>query len=118
MPSYHYICDNCGHELLENLAISQFKKRVKCPQCKKKSLVYQYGCNVRVIGLNVGSLAEKNTKAMGRYGLEEKIRQENAKRGIDPAKQKEFNRLKKLGRMTPKQKEKYIMEGELPYSAR
>lgn len=113
MPTYEYICENCQFVLSETVSMADFKKRTKCPKCKKIKLIYQYSVHSRVLGQTLGSLAELNTKKMGKYKLEELDRQDIVA-GRKPTKeQKAFkDKIRKLNKMTPLQKEKYIYTGE------
>lgn len=48
MPTYDYICDACGHEweLFQRITEDPIKK---CPECKKKKAVRQFGTGAAVM---------------------------------------------------------------------
>ena len=48
MPTYDYICENCGHEFEQFQAITAKPIR-KCPECDKTSLKRLIGCGSGVI---------------------------------------------------------------------
>lgn len=48
MPTYEYLCDNCGHELEKFQSMSSRPLR-KCPECKKSSLKRLLGAGAGII---------------------------------------------------------------------
>jgi putative FmdB family regulatory protein len=48
MPTYEYICDNCGHEFEQFQSITARPLR-KCPECGKANLKRLIGCGSGVI---------------------------------------------------------------------
>ena len=48
MPTYEYLCDNCGHEL-EKFQSMTSKPLRKCPKCKKSSLKRLLGTGAGII---------------------------------------------------------------------
>ncbi len=48
MPTYDYICENCGHEFEQFQSITARPLR-KCPKCKKNSLNRLIGAGAAVI---------------------------------------------------------------------
>jgi len=113
-------------------SIADYKPLKKCPGCGKNTLFRVYsGVGIIINGnpTTVGKLAEENTKKLGRYGLEEKIRQDAEKRikksssklppGMRrlkkeaPLGKEKIKRLKKIAGMSPEQKQKYVHEGKI-----
>lgn len=74
----HYICDNCGYVLKKEQDRDDPKRYKKCPQCKKNALYQDLsGVYVGVREVKtVGQIAERNTKKLGKYGLQAKEEQE------------------------------------------
>lgn len=113
MPTYEYRCEQCGHEL----EIQQSMKDdsiTLCPNCNTEHLE-------RIISLTmwfvkgepttIGQLAEKNSKKMGKYKVDELTRQkkEDAK---DSYTYIDKDKYKKLQKKTPEQINRYILEGK------
>jgi putative FmdB family regulatory protein len=130
MPLIPYKCDSCDHEF-EIIQGYQDKRKKKCPVCKKNTL-RQVFCAPYITGeiKSMGSLAEKNTREMGKYGLEERYRKDAIERDavkLESLKQagvikhdatelpKTENTLKKLKNVLPSKAKtkKYIEEGKL-----
>lgn len=88
-----YICDNAECEYtfeVEQKRDDPLKK--KCPVCKKFSLYQDLSgiyVGVREVK-SVGQLAERNTKALGRYGLEDRLEKEKQED------RKQYNRKKSI----------------------
>lgn len=53
MPTYDYICGNCGHTLEIFQQMSENPKR-KCPECGRMKLVRQIGSGAGVIFKGTG----------------------------------------------------------------
>jgi len=53
MPTYDYLCDNCGHkfELFQSI---KDNAKCKCPECKKKKLRRLFGAGTMVIFKGTG----------------------------------------------------------------
>ena len=111
MPSYVYECDECGE--FEEFARIDDRNKVDCPECSKKAvLIISTTFTEGKRKETIGSLADKNTKKLGRYELD-KVRKED-KVVEKESKKNEYDRVRMLSNMTPRQKERYIMEGKNP----
>ena len=131
MPEYTYHCNACDYEfdLKQNY---HDKAKRKCPECKRWKLhriifaphIYTYS-EPQTVGL----LAERNTKKLGKYELQKKLKDIDDKSYIKPSElPKNMSRIKQskekpwyrpsqkidmsLDKLTPKQKEKYIATGK------
>tara|TARA_R110002096_G_scaffold21406_2_gene69451 strand:+ start:3524 stop:3865 length:342 start_codon:yes stop_codon:yes gene_type:complete len=111
MPTYDYICEDCFHEINDIEQSIKDKPLVKCPNCNKYKLerVIYGGCHVSVRGdvTTIGQLADKNTKKHKSF-----INEEQSKNKKDNTLWHKGSATKtQINQMTPKQKQKYIMEG-------
>ena len=117
MPEYHFVCQKCKTYSAEHWHISEYDDKIKknkCRQCGSKKVYRAYDLDnvhttVKEIK-TIGQLAEANTKKLGKYGLEEKTRQDN--KVINKEQQDKKDRIRKINKMTPQQKEKWIVEGD------
>lgn len=117
MPEYNFVCDKCKTYSVEYWYVSEYDdkiKSLKCQKCKSKKIHRAYDLDnvhttVKEIK-TIGQLAEANTKKLGKYGLEEKLLKDN--RIVDKQKQENKERIRKINKMTPQQKEKWIVEGD------
>ena len=48
MPTYDYLCDNCGHKFELFQSITESQKR-KCPECKKHKLRRLFGTGAAIV---------------------------------------------------------------------
>lgn len=116
MPEYHFICEKCETYSVEYWYISEYDdkiKKSKCHQCGSKKVHRAYDVDnihttVKEIK-TIGQLAESNTKKLGKYGLEEKMKQDNTV--VDKQKKEKQDLFRKINKMTPEQKEKWIING-------
>lgn len=124
MPHYDYECKKCLHseEVFQKMSDEPL---TKCPSCKKKQfrrIITQVTGFVKG-GNTVGHLAEKNTKKLGKYALEEKVL-EHSKRSEACKRHLKKNSPNKLyGKLDEKTrnkvlknaqtKRKYILEGKV-----
>lgn len=117
MPEYNFKCEKCSHSFSEFWSVSKYdeeKSKCKCPKCRSKKVFRSYEednvfASVKEIK-TIGQLAEANAKKMGKYKLEEKTQEDSIK---IPKKQKEKRDLfRKINKMTPKQKQRWIHEGD------
>lgn len=117
MPEYHFRCQKCDTVSVEYWLISEYDDKIKknkCHHCKSKKVNREYLLDnihgtVKEIK-TIGQLAEANTKKLGRYGLEEKMQKDNK---IVPKEAKDKKDLmRKINKMTPAQKQKWIVEGD------
>ena len=109
---YEYECQDCQYRF-ETEQSAKEKPLKKCPKCKKKSLerlLFAPLVSIRGNINTIGQLAEANTKKLGRYE-KDKV--------IPPMTQEEKNQkdskehAKKLNKLSPERKQKYIHTGEL-----
>lgn len=84
---YEYRCKKCEHEFeaFQKMSDPELKK---CPSCKKVSLVklISGGCYAKVKQepTTLGSLAEANSKKLGKYGVEDRARKDGVWREPKP----------------------------------
>jgi hypothetical protein len=117
MPEYHFVCEKCKSYSVEYWYVSEYDdkiKKSKCHQCKSKKIHRAYDLDnvhttVKEIK-TIGQLAEANTKKLGKYGLEEKMLQD--KKIVNKEQQEKRDRIRKINKMTPEQKQKWITEGD------
>ncbi len=135
MITYEYICSHnkCGHNLEIEQSIKD-KPLITCPKCGKQTLERVISGGIEPIvkqeAKTLGQLAERNTKKMGKYELQEKRRLHNKSekkariRAIEesggtyvdkPAEHNPFYGkpdYEKINKMTKRQKNKFILEGK------
>lgn len=135
-----YECESCGDTFAEIGKRNGYKFKKKCPSCKKMQLESLIMGDVKGFVKDiktVGQLADANNKKLGKYGVEDKIRQIKTERiaaqkqlleeskTLDPnkcdigdsGKNKTWYNptgrdLGHLANMTKEQKETYIMTGK------
>ena len=115
---YDYICENCGHEMIDVYQSIKDKPKKVCPSCKKHKLrrVFSAGIGGFVKGGSgtVGSLADANAKK----NASEINEIESKKKESQPQKEKRWFENtgsatpKEINSMTKKQKANYIMKGK------
>jgi len=113
MPIYTYRCDGCDFEFEATQSIKDKPLR-KCHKCNRNALqrlLHAPICIMMNDVTTIGQLAEKNSKKIGKYKLEEL---EANDPGIQKKKKnKEKKELHdKINKMTPQQKKRYIEEGK------
>jgi len=113
MPTYDYECADCKHqeEIFQKFAEKELDI---CPSCNKSSfrrvILEPPLAFIKGDPTSVGQLADRNTKKMGKYELEDKCRADNME---THKKNKEASTLRnKINKMTTTQKKKYIEKGE------
>jgi putative FmdB family regulatory protein len=112
MPTYDYSCSSCEHIFEARHGFNE--DAPPCPECGKNKLeqIINDAPLVFIKGepSTIGQLADRNTKKMGRYELENKRREDN----MDKHKKHKEVREKRhrLNKMTAKQKTKWIREGD------
>ena len=113
MSLYDYSCNYCGF-LWENVSQSiHDAPKKQCPRCKKMCLtrLISLGLPPIVIGeaTTLGQLADRNTKKIGKY----KTSEEKAKHKeiIGKGTKERIDLNKKISKMTPEQKLRYIENG-------
>tara|TARA_A100001201_G_scaffold128111_1_gene113040 strand:+ start:151 stop:510 length:360 start_codon:yes stop_codon:yes gene_type:complete len=118
MPTYDYLCNECGCEFEQFHGFNQTPEPCECGSSDIKIVINEAPMAfVKGEPTTLGQLAESNTKNMGSYELSEKrAKQEEG----NLKKQKPKNWIEKSGsatqseinKMTKSQKAKYIREGK------
>jgi putative FmdB family regulatory protein len=113
MSLYDYSCHCCGF-LWENVNQSiHDKPKKQCPRCNKMSLsrLISLGLPPIVKGdaTTLGQLADRNTKKIGKYKISEN--KEKYEETISRGSQERKDLNKKISKMTPEQKSRYIENG-------
>jgi len=115
MPVRIYECKKCNYqeEIFESISVKPEERN--CCHCNKKTMrvviLTAPACQVKDIK-TIGQLADSNWKKMGAYEREDKMREDKVQESIQ---KRESNiRRNKIAKMTPEQKEKYIVTGEMP----
>lgn len=117
MPIRAYKCETCELEIesYENLKDAPLKK---CPQCGKNDLEPQLFAPsgfVRREATTVGQLADRKSQKVGKY--ESEFHREAAilsgQEAKDKARKAEVELNRKISKMSPNAKERYIMEGRV-----
>jgi putative FmdB family regulatory protein len=133
MITYEYKCCECKISLEVEQSIKN-KPLVTCPECGKQSLERVITGGIAIFvnkdAVTLGQLAERNTKKMGTYELQDKRREHKKSeksariRAIEESggqTLKEESKVtpfygktdhEKINKMTPKQVEKFIKEGK------
>lgn len=113
MPTYDYACNYCGflwEDVVQNINDPKKKKCPKCTHMTLERLISGGGhAFVRGEATTLGQLAEKNSKKMGKYGVEEKEakKKEQVDKGLAEYKQE----IKQIGKMSESQKQRYVENG-------
>ncbi len=111
MPHYDYECDACGFRQQDVYQSIKDKPYKRCPQCKEQTFERLISGGLAVFVTQepstVGQLADKNTKK-NKSQIEETV----AKKRESEPQQIDVSYRKKINKMTPDQKRKYIMEGD------
>ena len=117
MPQYSFYCDDCSSSFSEFWSISSYDQKLKslcCPSCSSVNVGRDYVEDNVVVSYHdittVGQLAERNTKKMGKYKLEERMMEDNM--DLHKKNKEASAKRRKLNKMTPEQKTKWIMEGD------
>lgn len=114
MPCYDFECESCAYYTEIKQSFDDPNTH-NCPHCGKKTLVKVFinppSIMVRGEPSTIGQLADRNTKKMGKYEIEDK----NKANGIKPEntvdkKRREINR--RINSMTKTQKLKWIKDGD------
>ena len=118
MPTYDYLCNDCGHEFEQSHGFAKTPEPCRCGSSDIKIVINQAPASfVKGEPKTLGQLAEANTKNMGRYELEDH-RAKQEKGNLKKQKPKEW--WKKSGdasktainKMSTSQKAKYIKDGK------
>jgi len=113
MPLYDFECKECKY-YDEIRQAHDAPSIIHCPCCNKKSLRKVF-INAPVISVRgeantIGQLADKNTRNMGHYEKQEKAAKDNSGQNSEAQQRRNLNR--KINGMTPKEKIKWIKEGD------
>lgn len=105
MPEYEYKCFECEEQFSTYQKVSE-KPLKKCKKCGKFALErLLFPVNGRVACSNLGSLGERNYKRD-----KNKIQEQEHKDGT-AERRKHSQELKRIQKMTPSQKQRYIENG-------
>jgi putative FmdB family regulatory protein len=116
MPTYDYQCNTCGIEFEQFHGFKEEPSPCKCGSSDIKIVINQPPIGfVKGEAKTLGQLAEKNTKKMGRYELDDRRAYQNAEK-----KEKKKDWWEKSGdasksdinKMSKSQKAKYIRDGK------
>jgi putative FmdB family regulatory protein len=111
VPHYDYGCNHCGFKQQDLYQSINDKPYKKCPKCKKPTFerLISGGLTAFVVQepSTVGQLAARNTKKN-----KSQIEEAAAKKRETEPQQPDVSYRKKINKMTPEQKHKYIMEGD------
>lgn len=117
MPTYDFECSECGHrdEVIQSMSADSFRK---CPACnvnKAFKIVVLTPPNTFVKEVKtVAQQAEKNTKSMGKYELEERRLKDDLNNTVSKKHKEARERHKSIISMTPQQQQHWIKTGEKP----
>lgn len=112
---YTYQCYDCGHKFdVEQSIKDRPLKKCLNPKCKHLSIervIYAPLAFVKQSPTTLGQLADRNSKKLGKYEVSERDakKKEDSKTAMAEAKAE----MKKLARLTEKQKTRYIEDGKL-----
>jgi len=113
MPLYDFECEPCAY-YTEIRQGPEDPDTHPCPLCEQETLkkVFINPPAISVIGepSTIGHLADRNTKKMGRYEIEDKNKKSNINQDKEAIKAKAMRR--KINSMTQEQKVKWIKEGD------
>ena len=113
MPLYDFECKECKY-YDEIRQAHDAPSILECPCCNKKALrkvfINAPAISVRGEANTIGQLADKNTRNMGHYEKQEKAAKDNSGQNSEAQQRRNLNR--KINGMTPKEKIKWIKEGD------
>lgn len=113
MPLYDFECEPCAY-YTEIRQGPDDPDTHACPLCEKQTLkkVFINPPSISIVGepSTIGHLADRNTKKMGRYEIEDKNKKNNINQDKKAIKTKALRR--KINSMTQEQKMKWIKEGD------
>jgi len=111
MPHYDYGCNHCGFRQTDVYQSINDKPLVKCARCNKKTFerIISGGLGVFVSQdpSTIGQLADKNAKEN-----KTKISEAEAEKSESQPQKQDKSYIRKINSMTPKQRHKWIMEGD------
>lgn len=113
MPEYDYECKECNYSLSIVESIHSEAQTI-CPECQKKSfrrvILEAPMFTMKGEAKTLGQLADRNTQKMGKYELENRMQQDNME--LHKKNKDVSAKRRRLNKMTPEQKRKWIMEGD------
>jgi putative FmdB family regulatory protein len=114
MPLYDFECEPCAY--YTEIHQSMFSPSLlECPVCGQKTLKKVFlnppYISVRGEPTTIGQMAEKNAKKMGKYEIQDKTKEDKQGKGLTKEQKEKRNQHQKITAMTPKQKLKWIREG-------
>lgn len=112
---YDYVCEHCGHEIIDYYQSIKDIAITKCPQCDCESLqrvVYGGIGHFVKDAKTIGQIADKNWKNLGQYKRSELEAEYKEKNNNTIYSDHGKASRKEIVSMTEKQREKYIITGE------
>lgn len=116
---YDYLCDECGHKMIDVYQSIKDDALKTCPSCQKESLnrvVYGGIASFVKDVKTIGQLADKNWTKLGHYQRSEKEEQAKLERQSKEEKSvfSAFGSAskKEINKMTPEQQKRYIITGD------
>lgn len=112
---YDYICENCGHEIIDYHQSIKDDAITHCPQCNCESLqrvIYGGVAHFVKDVKTIGQMADKNWNNLGRYKKSELEAEYKEQHSQTSYSQHGKASKKDIAKMTEKQKEKYIITGD------
>ena len=79
MPTYDYLCDECGHKFELLQAITEDKKR-KCPECGKMKLRRLFGTGAAVVFKGSGFYQTDYRSESSKKGAEKEKKAKESKK--------------------------------------
>jgi len=113
MPTYDYECADCKHreEIFQKFAEEELTICTACNTSSFRRIILEAPLAfIKGEPTTIGHLADRNTKKMGRYELDDRQRADNME---EHKKNKEASSLRrKINKMTPAQQKRYIERGD------
>jgi putative FmdB family regulatory protein len=111
MPHYDYSCDNCGLHQKDVYQSIKDKAYKICPECNNNSYkrLISGGLDVFVSRepSTIGQIADRNSKKN-----KTKLSELQAKKKESEPQKEDKSYIRKINKMTPTQRKKWIMEGD------
>tara|TARA_Y100001951_G_scaffold91675_1_gene85875 strand:+ start:116 stop:451 length:336 start_codon:yes stop_codon:yes gene_type:complete len=109
MPEYPYRCSACEHEFSDIMPMKQYKKRKKCPECKKYKLE-------RVLG-NVSGFVQGEPTTLGQAGEQNAKKKGLKNKKVDKKEKIWYHKSGEassgdINKMTDSQKHRYVRTGK------
>ena len=111
MPHYDYACNYCGFHQQDVYQSIHDEPHKKCPKCKNNTYERLISCGLAVFvsqdASTIGQLADRNAKKN-----RSKLSEDAAKKLESEPQKEDKSYIRKINKMTPKQRHKWIMEGD------